>query len=40
MTRVQRYHRNHDKLAAAIAAAGTLACLAVDVYVIAAWLAL
>ena len=40
MNRIARYHRNHDMLAATIAAAGTLACLAFDVYVIAAWLAL
>lgn len=38
MTRVQKYHRTHDTLAAAIAAAGAIACLAFDVYVIAAWL--
>ena len=40
MNRIARYHRNHDMLAAAIAAVGTIACLAFDVYVIAAWLAL
>jgi hypothetical protein len=40
MNRIARYHRNHDMLAAAIAAAGTIACLAFDVYVVAAWLAL
>jgi hypothetical protein len=38
MTRVQRYHRNHDMLAAAIAAVGTIACLAFDIAVIVAWL--
>jgi len=40
MNRIARYHRNHDILAAAIAAAGTLAAAAFDFYVIAAWLSL
>jgi hypothetical protein len=38
MNRVARYHRNHDMLAASIAAVGTIACLAFDIAVIAAWL--
>ena len=40
MNRIARYHRNHDILAASIAAVGTIACLVFDVYVVAAWLAL
>jgi hypothetical protein len=38
MNRVQRYHRNHDRLAIAIAIIGTLACAAFDAAVIYAWL--
>jgi len=37
MNRVQRYHRNHDRLAIAIAAIGTLAMAALDAAVIYAW---
>ena len=40
MNRIARYHRNHDILSAVIAAVGTIACLAFDAYVVAAWLAL
>jgi hypothetical protein len=38
MNRVQRYHRNHDRLAIAIATIGTLACAVFDAAVLYAWL--
>lgn len=37
MTRVQRYHRNHDRLAVAVATLATLAAAAFDAAVIYAW---
>ena len=37
MTRVQRYHRNHDRLAIAIATIATIAFAAFDAAVIYAW---
>ena len=37
MTRVQRYHRNHDRLAIAVATLATIACAAFDAAVIYAW---
>lgn len=37
MTRIQRYHRNHDRLAFALAALATLAAAAFDAAVIYAW---
>jgi hypothetical protein len=37
MTRVQRYHQRHDRLAIALATLGTIACAALDAAVIYAW---
>lgn len=39
MNRIQRYHRDHDRIAFAIATIATIAVAAFDVFVIAAWLA-
>jgi hypothetical protein len=39
MTRVQRYHRNHDILAFTLASVMVLACAAFDAAVILAWVA-
>ena len=40
MTRLQRYHRNRAIAEYTFIAIATIACAAVDVYVIAAWLSL
>jgi hypothetical protein len=37
MNKVQRYHRNHDRLAVAIATIATIAAAAFDAAVIYAW---